>query len=311
MPRKHSSDVRAFFRFLPLFLMSAALALPACSSGVKQKGPAAAEDSQAEQAKKVETATGSKGNSIPLGALSQIYSCWFKNPYDFMFDPSKSPKGGASIGGKTYGMLMGGIGGILHYGSLTECFADYAGTKKASYSDLQPIEKVSGLSLYGPRMDGSKPFGFYNAELVIWGYTNLIPEPTDRLGDVTAQQVYDEVFSRFFRVMAESYLTLVESGKYKDEMTAYWNAVTGEGAGAPEDGLTYIQSRFGGKLPQYAASWNGTSWTPEMSLGFWLRRGFDGTDKELWTGLKKLLNKYDPVWYASLRQVYMSPDITW
>jgi hypothetical protein len=311
MKERRRGKRRMVWRIPLLFFVSAFLASAACSPGVRQREPAAAEAVRAEPAKKAGATAGVKGIPLGVDALSQIYSCWFANPYEFMFDPSKSPKGGAVVGGKSFGMFMGGIGGILHYGSLTECFAAYAGVKKASYSDLEPAEKISGLSLYGPRMDGSKPFGFFNAELVRWGYTYLIPQATDRLGETAAQEIYDGVFSRFFRLMAESYLTLVDSGKYKDEMTVYWNAVTGEGGGVPQDGMTFIQSRFDGKLPQYGAPWDGTSWTPQMSFGFWLRRGFDGTDGELWTGLKILLKRFDATWYASLAQTYRSPDITW
>jgi hypothetical protein len=172
------------------------------------------------------------------------------------------------------------------------------------------MAELSGVSLYGPRMNDNQPFGFYNADLVRWGHENLIPDKDTAVGGVPAQQVYDVVFARFFRMMAESYLYLIDSGKYERERKAYWRMARRSGKNRP-DGIEWLQGRYSGVLEQYATSWDGTSMTPQMAIGFWLRRRIDGTDGELWVGLKKLLKRFDREWYGELAGKYSSKKIKW
>ena len=127
---------------------------------------------------------------------------------------------------------------------------------------------------------------------------------------LTARSIYAVVFSRFFRLMAESRLWLITKRKYKREMKAYWKmAIDQKDLGG--DGLTWLQRRYRGKLKEYQVDWDGTSLTPQMAIGFWLRRGLDGTDGELWIGLKKVLKAYDPEFFASLPKKYKSKKIDW
>jgi hypothetical protein len=39
-----------------------------------------------------------------------------------------------------------------------------------------------------------------------------------------------------------------------------------------------------------------------MAIGFWIRRGIDGTADELWTGLTKLMQLYDGSWWQARMQ---------
>jgi hypothetical protein len=237
-------------------------------------------------------------------------NCWFTEPYEYMFERGGDEASRISIMGKTYGRFVAGVGGILHYGSLTGCVADLSDAAKGSYSDVRPMAELAGLPLYGPRMSESQPFGFYNADLIRWGHENLIPDPDTAIGEVSAQQVYGVVFSRFFRMMAESYVYLVESGKYERERRAYWRMARRAGKNRP-DGIEWLQDRYSGVLADYATGWDGTAMTPQMAIGFWLRRRIDGTDEELWSGLKKLLKRFDREWYRGLKQRYESQKIDW
>jgi len=311
MNKRKIEEKKASCVLIVLFLfLSAALQL-SCSQGVKKKGQAvpgpvhAAERPQEEPADQIVD-----GRALTASQLGEIYSCWFKSPYDYMFSKSGQPGSVIMINGRSYGTFMGGIGGILHYGSLSECMANLAGVKKKSYSDTSPIACLADVSLYSDQMDESKPFGFFNPDIIKWGYTYMIPDRNDAFGGIATRQVYDIVFSRFFRMMAESYLYFIDKGTLRDEMTAYWEKATAKGPGG-FDGIDYLQLRYQGALPQYYASWDGTSMTPQMALGFWLRRGLDGTHKELWKGLKKLLKSYDETWYDSLKKTYRSEHIPW
>jgi len=253
---------------------------------------------------------------IALGAglgpeeLTLLANCWFTDPYEYMFEGGGSPESQVSIMGRAFGRFVAGIGGILHYGSLTGCVADLSDAEKGSYSDVRPMAALSGLALYGPRMNENQPFGFYNKDLVRWGHENLIIDPQAAIGGVTAQRVYDVVFARFFRLMTESYLYLVDSGKYESERRAYWRMAQQRGKNRP-DGIEWLQGRYADALPHYATSWDGTAMTPQMAIGFWLRRRIDGTDSELWIGLKKLLKRFDREWYGSLKSEYGSKKIEW
>jgi bifunctional DNase/RNase len=250
------------------------------------------------------------GEGLGPEQLTLLYTCWFTEPYEYMFD--RGGEGGrlVSIMGKTYGEFMAGIGGILHYGSLSSCVADLSDATKGSYSDVRPLAELAGLPLHSEQMNDKQPFGFYNTALVRWGHENLIPDPELGIGDVTVRRVYDVVFARFFRMMTESYLYLVDSGKYERERRAYWRMAR-RGGKQRVDGIEWLQGRYGGVLDQYSVGWDGTSMTPQMAIGFWLRRRIDGTEGELWIGLKKLLKRYDREWYRALDDKYESKKIDW
>jgi len=286
-------------RCAPAIIVLSILLL-SCSSGVGKRE--AKEPVPVEPAAAVEPAP-QTGTAIEQGVLSQIGTCWFRKPYSYMFG-SSAP---VSVGESSFGMLLAGIGGILYYGDLNQCFAEQAGTNVKSYSDNKPFEALSGLPIHSDRMDESQPFGFYNPDLVVWGYTNLIPAQTDLIAGVSAQTIYSGVFSRFFRMMTESYLHLVQAGTYRQEMDAYWKMANQTG----QDGIDYLQARYQTALPGYGGSWDGTTMTPQMAIGFWLRRGLDGTSEELWTGLRKVMLRFDGQWYAGLRSTYNSNDIVW
>lgn len=276
-----------------------------CSSGVKGRTPASPGPSGGEPAAAITPPEepASTGNPVDTSTLVDLGSCWFESPYSYMFGGTET----VNVGGKSFGKLLAGIGGILYYGDLNECVGRLLGKPPTSYSDNKPFEAMSGLSVHSDKMDETQPFGFYNPDIIKWGHENLIPSPSSDISGVPAQKIYDVVFSRFFRMMTEGYLYLLESGTFRQEMSAYWDMATLTN----QDGIDYLQARYQGALPQYGGSWDGTTMTPQMAIGFWVRRGLDGTDAELWTGLSKAMKIYDNTWYDSLKTAYRSPDIDW
>ncbi|MBW2277986.1 MAG: bifunctional nuclease family protein [Deltaproteobacteria bacterium] len=249
------------------------------------------------------------GAGLGIEELTLLMNCWFTDPYEYMFEPGGA-ESEVSIMGRAYGRFMAGIGGVMHYGSLSGCVADLSDAVKGSYSDARPMAELAGVPLHGPRMNENQPFGFYNSDLIRWGHENLIPDRATDIGGVSSKRVYDVVFARFFRMMAESYLHLVDSGKYERERRAYWRMAKRSGKNRP-NGIEWLQERYTDVLQQYATAWDGTSMTPQMAFGFWLRRRIDGTDGELWVGLKKLLKRFDREWYRSLKSEYASKKVKW
>lgn len=239
-------------------------------------------------------------SSLPEPILRDLYACWLESPYPYMFDAPPPGVRAPVIDqiGPT-GTFMAGVGGIMHYGSLSTCMGRIAGVEKTSYSAMNTVEAFSGLSV---GIDGAQwrdPTRF-NVELVRWGRASLIPDPGMIVqGDWTAGELYELIFSRFFRLMAHSYLELQNEDRLAAESQAYF-AATRRGL----DGLDYLEGRFAGELPEYGGAWDGTQWTPAMSYGFWMRRAQDGTDDELWLGLRELLELYDPVWLSDMRARY-------
>jgi hypothetical protein len=265
-----------------------AVLVAACSSGA----PRPASEPQPPAPGEVPAPAPETGG-VQTETLVTLGQCWFRKPYEYMF--SSGP--GVTIRGTSYGMFIGGIAGILYYGDLNTCVGDLTGTKPYSYSDNSPFEVLSGLPVYSDQMNEAQPFGYYNPEIVRWGHEHLIPAPDTVIAGLPASEIYTKVFSRFFRMMAEAHLYLVGSGTCQQEMDAYVQSVVV----GKQDGIDYLQARYSSALPDYATPWDGTSMTPQMAIGFWLRRGLDGTSDELWVGLEKVLKTYDGAWLESKR----------
>jgi hypothetical protein len=233
--------------------------------------------------------------TLPAELLSAAYACWFERPYALMFDAGPRT---VDLGTGPYGRFMAGIGGILHYGSLTGCFGDQVDVEKSSYSSLEPWTRLSGVPVWLAER-GPHGFGHVNPEIIRWGEHALLIDPeTPLAAGVSAGEVYAVVFARFFRMMAHAYAEL-RSGEYSREVERYLGAVA-----AGEDGIDYLESRFAGRLRDYGGAGDGTQMTPAMAFGFWLRRRADGTSEILWSSLRRLLDAYDRQWLRDLDAGY-------
>lgn len=201
------------------------------------------------------------------------------------------------------GQFMAGVRGILYYGNLTSCMAEMTdGSSSTRFADNSPIEAFASIAVL--KSDGKFPA--YNPEVIKWGHENLIPDPNSNVGGGSAQERYDSQFRRFFRMMTEAYLTLKKNKVFDSDQDLYREAVDGG-----QNGKTYVAARYKGWLPAYDVPEDWTSLTAPMAVGFWLRRGMDSTDGELWIGLKKVLRLYDPTFYADVQTRYAETRIAW
>jgi hypothetical protein len=237
-----------------------------------------------------------KARALPHPSLISLYESWFEHPYDYMFDGS-APL--IKAGGHELGMLKAGIGGIIRYGALNEAAARLLKVPLANFGDVQPIGKLAGLPVFLKEDTQGTGYSHYNPALVRWGHENLIPNPDDRVAGQPCKVLYQGIFRRFFRLMAESYVYLDRGKRWDKETRAYEKAMS---RGKDFDGIRYLEGRFAGALPAYAVGQDGTSFTPEMAIGFWLRRKMDGSAAETWTGLGKVMALYDEPYFRKLQQ---------
>ncbi|MBN1150049.1 hypothetical protein JXA84_02380 [candidate division WOR-3 bacterium] len=220
------------------------------------------------------------GNSLSRENLELLYEEWFSWPYEYMFDGCDKNQ-----------MFLAGVNGILYYGSLAEAFTFLLedGYTLKHYQDIGAIERISGIQI----LLKSEDFGYYNPEIIIWGYQNLIPLPEDEFLDQTYREVYHRVFQRFFRMMTESFLYLERERNVEQEAELYREKVVL----GRVDALLFLEDRYKGVLEEYQVRDGYSEWTVGMAIGFWLRRNLDGTDVYLWEGLTKLMKLYDGEWF--------------
>lgn len=231
------------------------------------------------------------GRALGDADLVALYGDWLNKPYSYMFD-------GQAQGNLPLGTFLGGIGGIMRYGGLAPAAARHLKIKQRGFYDLSPLEKLAELPIHTRRSTTLKTFSHFNRQLIRWGHENLIPAPGLKIGQQTCQQLYDGIFSRFFRLMAESHVLLHKQKKPTAETRAYLRAMKRRGF----DGIDFLQRRYAGELQNYGVEQNGTNFTPPMAVGFWIRRSADRTDGELWVGLQKLMQRYDLKFWTTVQQ---------
>lgn len=273
------------------------LALAACS-GAATRTPSSAPTSRAAQvdAPKLPSAFSRVGKRVSRATLDQIVAKWFDRPYPYMFE---RPGGRITIAGSTYGRFLAGSDGLVLYGGLAGAIADTKGWSTGGFYDLKPIARLAGLPIYTKKAKDRDSFSHYDPKLVRWGVQNLLPDPDRRFGRHTYNEIYRAVFSRCFRLFAEARLYLQSKrDRGRQEARAYLAAMAKPGF----DGLDYLQRRFAGTLLAYQLKHNHSNLTPQIAIGFWIRRRVGGSDGELWRALKILLRRYDRDWYAKLEK---------
>jgi hypothetical protein len=246
------------------------------------------------------------GSAFAEAELSRLYSDALLNCYPYMFSELIP---GVEIHDKQMGLFMGGIKGMLLYSGMPEAVTAHLQAKGIApgptaddFYDIHKYEQFAGNiqafeggeAIFEDWQNPVVPFHFYRPEIVRWGYQNLIPDPKTRIAGIPARDIYQQVFARFFRLMAASYLWL-QSNQPKKAQKAYQQQFDN-----PEfDGLSYLEYQYGGKLPLYESSDSAKSFTPAIAIGFWLRRSIDGSQSEFWEGLSRLMKAYDGQWFAA------------
>lgn len=169
----------------------------------------------------------------------------------------------------------------------------------------QGIRYISGVNLYDPSgyEGGSElPFGRLNPAFLTWASDNLVFANDEPLFDETInlQYIYDGTFKRTLWMLAASYEYLGSGDNLDYECDLYWDAMQEEGF----DGVSYLHGKYGsldssttffGKYYEQFPSGSGEYYyfnEPE-AIGFWMRRKLDGSHKEVFLLLQKMLESYD------------------
>ena len=232
-----------------------------------------------------------------------IYDCTFRSggAWEYMFETGTSGRD-IEIYGRSYGSFTAGPSGIMHYSGLSECAAKELNQpkNKFSFNGLDFAEAMAGIPAYTNRgrteLYGSNSFRFVNPALIAWGAQYVIPDPKAKIDGKTMQEIYDVIFARFGRLMVESYLMLEVNYDPVGEEYAYMQ----EAMSAKEfNGLAYLNERYGRVLLTYTTELDYGGLEPALAIGFWLRRGIDGTKPGLWEGLKAGMMIYDKEWFEA------------
>jgi ankyrin repeat protein len=151
---------------------------------------------------------------------------------------------------------------------------------------ISKLSDLSGMDIYikGPHLKDRlnlhihSSFGHYNKEFVVWMKDNLIPGADDK----RFRSVTRSLYNKYLRDLAlHLYRLYVKMQKYPDEIRK-----------ARE---MYLEAMAKGKAFSYIS--NGIRWD-----NFWLRRSLDGTDREFFRGLEKLLITYDKAIIKNLKK---------
>ncbi|WNJ17909.1 hypothetical protein [Pontibacter sp. G13] len=246
---------------------------------------------------------------LSQGDLSNLYSEGLAHSYEYMFSET-GPK--TEIAGKWYGTYMGGMKGLLLYTQLKSAVANHLreegkvqGAIPTDFSNLTAYAQLAGgiepftnsnenFDGWGKRVDGQAAFHYYNPAIVQWGIQNMIPKANTEIAGKPAQEIYDRMFSRFFRMMVDTYLyiNLVGYQEAQDDYQARF-------VNMAFDAKDFLGTKYHNALPAYSKGVNNWgSLTPQLAIGFWLRRGIDGTNELFWEGLSKIMQEFDEEWFA-------------
>ncbi len=177
------------------------------------------------------------------------------------------------------------------------------------FYDVHHFEKLAGINLfipssYNPTLYSPSAFRHYNPKFIKWASKKLIPPASFSIDGITSNFVYSH-FSRFFRLLTESYLSLKSSGNYDEQAKTYINTLKNENLDI--DGLDYLDHHYSDYLTHYkvpSTSEVVSPFEPSMAFGFWLRRNIDGTHDEIYKGLSKIMKRFDKKWFKNIRKSY-------
>ncbi len=239
--------------------------------------------------------------------LSLIYSEAINYFYPYCFDVNKPKMTGEMPNNGDY---ICGTKGLVLYADLREGVAAYLtkiGTPTTfnnnQFYNVSLFAELANIPhVFSNTKNDYVPFGFEDEELdfnrlekemVTWGVDHLIPSPTTKIGEREAGTLYSLQFKRYFRLMTEAYLYLVNDG-FKTSSEAY------QKAGREDEyfnGVNYLSNKYKFALSDYTIKDNYSCMNPPVAIGFWMRRDIDGTKSILWTGLTRLMLIFDKDWF--------------
>ncbi len=155
------------------------------------------------------------------------------------------------------------------------------------------IENISGHKLY---VSETEHLNSINPEFIDWLNLNMIPSPTEGYNDYSASMLYDAAFQSYVRELSDGYNFFMRNG-YDSYMTEVAGVKKAMEENPDFDMRSYLTERFGEKEFEVSSENTMIVLNKKTALGFWLRRGADGTSEKVYNLLVKLLYLYDPSYY--------------
>ena len=272
--------------------------------------------------------------SAPAGAVvsaevnpAALAECYFRQPYAGQHHrfglPSEMPM---SVRHQTFGQFSAFSKGLLYLSPTLRCLAELRvydsdepppifHHKLASFFDsiagpsllLDPdptyaqVKRPSALS-YAPY---ECELTNYDPRAIEW-LAEWVPQPTNKIGAHTVQQVYEGSFSRIVRMMVETRLWLHQQD-LAYEQSSYCHHVAVDRRFKELDPKqtpqlpVYLKQRYQQVLPVYGAGIRSVDFGPQLAVGFWIRRSLDGTDTAFWNNLIYVLERFDGAWLDQQR----------
>jgi len=180
--------------------------------------------------------------------------------------------------------------------ALSKEFGEVYAIASQSSSDISAIEKISGLKhttdnstdteckessnkCYSYNDYKGKNFLHVNPSMITWVLDNLLV-PTPAYSEI--QDLYDAKGKKFLKSFVYAYKYLHEEKNFSDEVNAYK-----EGINQNKHMVSYLEDKYHDDIL------NSSYDTSYIHIGFWLRRGIDGSDQAVLDALKKILETYD------------------
>lgn len=224
--------------------------------------------------------------------------------YSYSFDNSEQT---IQFNSNQLGSYLGGLKGIALYSGLNRAVLQANqknGRKYKEYGDFYSLINYNKLlpeplilnsdslaKTFGFIENDQQSFAHYNKKMVEHLHQHFIPYPKDSIGNFTYQQIYNVVFKRFGRNLTDAYIQLKRKG-FRKETKAYRTTLEN----IDSNGLNYLNQRYQHIKPEVPSTFSFSEMTPPIAIGFWLRRNIDGSRKEFWKGLSKIMYQYDQDW---------------
>ena len=201
---------------------------------------------------------------------------------------------------------------FFYYSNGVECF-NLLGPDRGSFSDVRSVERTIGISLdvrpmspSGEHIGKSGPFSYihFNPMVTRWvaeNFTNLRSTNPELFSQTQAAYNKNQNIARSF-VHAYEYLTRYDN--YDKQIQEYKKAAV-----RGDDMLTWLERFKPSPKQKYDVYFddfdgNGEIGYPDgynrfrFAVGFWLRRGIDGSAHSFKTLMDTLMKEYDAAWYA-------------
>lgn len=202
--------------------------------------------------------------------------------------------------GEARGQYLGGAQD-LRWGPAFACLSELTGLPHQP-GVTQSIAALAGLPLYAPKQGAqihSEEINYYNPELIDWTRENMLVAPDTMIAEgLELQQIYNVVFRRNARILAQTYVYLQQ----EDRMAAYlerYREANGMERREMRDEFEGVSFQDAHGAPAND-EWN-YNFDPGHAATFWMRRGLDETRDEAWKLLQAVLETYDPAFAGELQ----------